>query len=354
MKSFRKFVLTILLTLVIVIPSLVVASRIFIPKWVHHDMNMMTFIIKGFYKEKKDSLDVIIGGNSDTYRGISPMVMYNEYGFTSYNFVSAGQRMWHAYALFEDAIRLQNPKVYAFNVDGVFSNNQSNKGNSSKVYDNMPLSSVKIKSIFDPYYKDSKINRIYHILPIFSYHSRYSDLSNDDFKYAFYDYHNPLKGVDMVAYQVPYNGSENYMKDNGEKASIPSENIMYLNKMKDRCKEEGIEFLLFHIPSSDSANYARYSAVKEYADKNNLVFVELNLLSKEIGIDWKKDTSDGGDHLNIFGAHKVSKYFGKYLVDNYDLPNHKNDKAYDNWNKDYQEYLKAYDYEVEDAKKNKS
>ena len=351
MKAFIKFSLTMVLTLILSLTCLILASKIFTPKWVNHDMNMMTFIVKGFYKEPKNSLDIVFLGNSDTYRGVDPLVMYHEYGFTSYNFVSAGQRMWTGYAMFEEALRTQNPKIIMFNADGLFSTNQSSSGNYSKVYDNMPFSLSKIKYIFDSNYKKKrKIERLTHLLPIFSYHDRYNELSNDDFKYAFYDYHYALKGMDLVAYRVPYNGDKNYMKDTGKREELPDINTFYLDKMISKCKERNIEFVLFHTPSSDSANYSRYLAVKNYADKNSITFLELNLYNKEIGMNWKEDTSDGGDHLNMFGAEKVGLYLGKWLIQNYDLPDHRNDKKYAKWNEDYETYLVVRNKEIEDAK----
>ena len=174
MKAFLKFLLTMVLTLVLSLCVLTIASKIFTPKWINHDMNMMTFIVKGFYKEPKNSLDVVFMGNSDTYRGVDPLIMYHEYGITSYNFVAAGQRMWTAYTMFEETLRTQNPKIIMFNADGLFSTNQASSGNYSKVYDNMPFSLDKIKYVFDTNYKKKrKIERLSHLLPIFSYHDIY-------------------------------------------------------------------------------------------------------------------------------------------------------------------------------------
>ena len=49
---------------------------------------------------------------------------------------------------------------------------------------------------------------------------------------------------------------------------------------------------------------------------HDIKYNDLNLIYKDLGIDFEKDTADGGDHLNIYGAKKVSKYLGDYLNDN--------------------------------------
>jgi len=350
MKDFIKFIKTILITAILSLIILCISSKIFLPKWIDHRMNMMTFIMRGFYQEEKNSLDVIFVGNSDTYRGIDPLVMYHEYGFTSYNYVAAGQRIWTGYAMFEESLKYQEPKIILFNVDELFFTKQTSYGNSSKVYDNMKFSINKIKSVYDSNYKRSRIVKLAHFLPIFRYHSRYNELTSDDFKYAFYNSRYALKGMDMVAYQEPYTGNKNYMKDKNEEIELPEVSIYYLDKMYDECQKRNISFVLYHVPSPDSSSYAKYKAVKEYADSKDITYLELNFDNDKIGIDWNEDTSDGGDHLNMFGAVKVSTYLGKYLVDNYDLPDHRNDSKYDYWNDDYEEYLKIREQEIIDAK----
>ena len=57
----------------------------------------------------------------------------------------------------------------------------------------------------------------------------------------------------------------------------------------------------------------------------------MNYLLKEIGINWKTDSLDQGDHLNFSGAEKVTKYLGNYLSEKYKLPDHRGDSAYAAW-----------------------
>lgn len=346
MKSFINFLVTISITGIMTIIILSCASKIFTPKWIDHKGNMMTFIMKGYYEEEKNSLEVLFTGNSDVYRGISPMVLYKEYGIASYNYVSAGQRSWIAYTMLEEALKYQNPKIILFNVDELYRDNQATKGNYSKVYDNLRLSTVKLKALLDPTYDKGRVEKMYHVLPILSYHSRYNELEEKDFKYAYHDWNNPTKGMDLIAKSVPYRSKKDYMEYTEEVEELAEVNINYLNKMVKTCKDKGIELILFEVPSPDSWNYARHNRINEYAEDNNLKFIDLNLYNKEIGLNWYKDTSDGGDHLNIYGAEKTSIFLGKYLVDNYNLKDIRNDKKYEKWEKQYKEYLKIKEAEI--------
>ena len=61
---------------------------------------------------------------------------------------------------------------------------------------------------------------------------------------------------------------------------------------------------------------------------------DMNLLPDQVGINWKEDTRDGGDHMNIYGARVVDKFVANYLKKNFILPDHRKDTAYASWNID--------------------
>ena len=47
--------------------------------------------------------------------------------------------------------------------------------------------------------------------------------------------------------------------------------------------------------------------------------IDFNMLLDDIDFDWINDTRDGGNHLNDFGAQKVTRYLGEYLKKQYDF-----------------------------------
>ncbi len=333
MKKFKDFMCAIGLTLIFSYVILWAASRVLIPKWLDAENNRAAYIIKGFYREPKNSLDVLFTGNSDVFRGVSPMEIYDAKGIKSYNFVSPGQRIWIAYPMLEEALRYQKPKVVFFNVDEVYFTSQT-FGNAHKAYDNMKFGWPKIKGILDPSYKHW--GKLSHFLPIFIYHDRYKELTGEDFKYAFGDYDDYLRGMDLIANSKPYVASEDYMASSQETAVIPKSNLTYLDKMRVLCEKRGIEFVLFEVPSPDSWNYKKHNALEEYANKYGLKFLDLNLHLDELNIDWNTDTADGGDHLNVFGAEKVSRYLADYIEENFAIEAKRNER----WDEHYEEYRK--------------
>ena len=63
-------------------------------------------------------------------------------------------------------------------------------------------------------------------------------------------------------------------------------------------------------------------------------------MTEEIGLDYQVDTYDGGLHLNLAGATKMSRHIAAILAENHKLPDHRNDPVISGR---YNEKLAAYD-----------
>ena len=74
-------------------------------------------------------------------------------------------------------------------------------------------------------------------------------------------------------------------------------------------------------------------------------FLDMNLCYDEIGTDFATDYYDGDGHVNALGSEKVSRFFGKYLKENYAFPEHGGkkfaswDTAYALWQQEQEEAL---------------
>lgn len=326
-----KQLISITIFIIIILLILILISPIFVPKWIEAEDNYITNIVRGFYAEEKETLDVIFMGNSDMYRGMSPIILWDEYGIASYSYTSPGQRIWTAYYVLQDALKTQNPDIIVFNVDGIQSTNQSTESCYRKAFDNMKLSLNKIKAIMDPVYEFSLSTKLSYIFPVLRFHSRVTDLTLDDFKYAYGYEKYDNKGLDMIVEIEAYEGGTSYMEDKGEVYEFPEKTKTYMDKIVQTCEDMGIELVLVEVPSADSWSYAKSKAISEYAKEKELEFIDFNLLLDELEFDWTHDTCDAGDHLNVYGAEKVSKYMGKYLNENYQLPDRRTDSNYSSW-----------------------
>ena len=125
---------------------------------------------------------------------------------------------------------------------------------------------------------------------------------------------------------------------------IPEDNLNYLNKMVDLCREKGIDVVLVEMPTQHSWNYYRHNTVQAFADENKLRFIDFNLMFEELQLDIKLDYRDGGDHLNYYGATKTTAYLSDFLNETYSdiLTDKRNDENYSFWEESNKEFKQKY------------
>lgn len=310
MKKYNNIIKSILF-LSILFLMFVVLSYVFVPKNNHKELGMNNIEANGILGEKENTIDVLFLGDSEAYTSMAPLIMYNEYGFTSYVCATPGQRLYDSFKYFEKALENQNPKIVVLETNAIY----------------------RKYNIFEDFVANWK-----NYFPIFQYHNRWKNLSIDDFLGKVeYTYTHPNKGFKIKKKIVPAKTND-YMKENKKVSKIPSNNTNYIAKMIKICKERNIELVLISSPSIKNWNYAKHIGIEKFANKNDLNFYDLNI-GNVANIDWNKDTVDKGDHLNIRGAKKSSIKIGEYLKSKYELPDHRESAEYSSWNEDSKKFL---------------
>ncbi len=288
-------------------------SNIFVPKDSTAQHGSHEGRAMGILAEKDNSIDVLIIGDSESYCAFSPMEMWNSYGFTSYAGGSSAQKISETYEYLVAALEKQKPSVVVFETNLL----------KNKITGNHYIRS-KLRTNF----------------PIFEYHNMWKSTPIKDYFLAKPNYVvNDYKGY-YLRTDIKPASTENYMKPSDEIWEIEDLNLFVLKEMANVSQKNGAQFVLVSSPSTLNWNYKKHNAVQIFADKNNLDYFDMNLVADDIGIDWSVDTRDKGDHLNHSGAVKASVYLGKYLQENYNLPDHRNDEDYADWNRSLEKYNK--------------
>lgn len=273
---------------------------------------------RAVYTERDHSLDVIAIGNSDIYAAYTPMQLWKDYGLASYVCGEPGQRVYEAYYLLKSILERQSPKVVVYETDEIFQN-----GSPAKEREKVIFAGLADK------------------FPVFQYHNRWKMLKLEDFtgkvKYTFDNFWKGFRYTDRVD---AYFGKP-YMRKRKKNTKLDPIPKYYLDKMVGLCREKGVELLFVEVPSANSWNYKRHNTVAQYARENKIPFLDLNKPGREYKVDWAFDTRDKGDHMNYNGARKVTAYLGKYLKENYNLPDRRKESAYADWNVDLRKYEKA-------------
>ena len=272
------------------------------------------------FNEKENTLDVLVLGNSRVYASVSPMEMYIEYGFTSFDSSQALQLPWESYKFLTETLKDQDLKVLAMEVDQFF-------------YDTKDRV-TRLK------FKEAAMK----MFPLYETHLLWKDAGSKKTRSA-------TKGYVYTDVSVPFKGNV-YRPPTDKKYKLHSQSESYLQKFYDICEENGIELMLFAVPSTSARwDSSKRNAFEEFSALHDIKFVDLNDYVEEMGLDWTHDTRDRGDHLNYNGAVKVSKWLGKYLSENYGLESRKGDPRYAHWEDDFERYSKLVK-RVSDGEKN--
>lgn len=260
-------------------------------------------------EEKKDTIEAVVVGDSLVYSSYSPMVVWNEFGYTSFAAADPAQVSGDMLMQVENAIEHEHPKVILLEGNVLFRNPKERKWSN-----------------WQPILEDE-------YLPFIKFHDNWKNL----FKYGSRDeWINVFKGYKYIT-KIKSAASSKYIEVNDNKDYIYEENAENFEKIYNLCKENDIKLVLISIPSQKSYKYEKHNMLTELANQYNIDYIDLNLI--DLGIDWKTDTKDAGSHLNRTGAVKVTMYLGNYLKETNLLTDYRDNKKYASWNEAYEIYV---------------
>lgn len=293
---------------------LVITSRVMVPKNNLKKAGFYDHRAHSILSEPANTIDVLFVGDSESFSAFCPPVIWDEQGITSYVCGTAAQRLYYTEEFVHKAFNTQKPKVVILETNAIFREFE---------------------------YTDSVKNKMEKYIPVFRYHNRWKKLKFSDFinkvRYVHIEH---AKGYKYNGECVPAS-TEGYMEVTTEKKPVSKRNRGYVKAMAKFCEENNAKLILVSTPSTKNWNYRKHNSIKELSTELELEYIDMNLLSEELNIDWNTDTRDKGDHMNHRGAVKVSKYLGRYLADMKLFADKRDNPQYSNWNRDINKFKKS-------------
>lgn len=303
-------------------------------------------LIQGLYEEKGKAYDVVFLGSSHMNGAINPNELWGKYGITGFNFATGGEPIDVTYYLLKEIMKNHDKPLvvvdlYYLGLTGEF----GEEGYVRYVMDSMKLSLNKIDAVIHCTPRPLWAS---YLVPVMKYHSRWNELTQYDFekdKSAYYE-----KG--FVAERDPFGHDTTVINATEEKGQLPPKSAYYLNKIIELSKKDGFKLVFMNAPydytvTNQSGNWVMepkkmFNKVAEISKQNNIPFINYCDKFDDLNFDFKADMFNAG-HLNVTGANKVTDNLGKFLKDEYKLTDHRGDKAYDRWQKDYTYYVQMED-----------
>ena len=337
MKKNMKTVLSVIAVLLVFAAVFCLVTRLLTPKY-------MTDLVEGsmisqYYRESGNH-DVIFIGDCEVYANYSPMEMYRSQGITAYIRGTSQQLIWQSYYVLKETLKYETPRVVVLNVNAMRYSEPVKEAFNRLTIDQMRWSEEKVGIIQASMTEEEDF--LSYVFPILRYHSRFDELTQEDWEYLFKVKDNTYNGY-LVNKNINPVGT---LPAKRPLADYRFADICYdyLDKITALCKENGAELILVKAPSLYPYWYEQYDEqMANYARENELAYYNFAACIEEIGLDFQVDTYDAGLHLNHTGAEKLSRYFAQILAENHQIPDRRNDPEIAEI---YNEKLKRYDAEV--------
>ena len=274
-----------------------------------------------YYADEKRN-QVIFIGDCEAYENFSPVRLWEGYGISSYIRGAPQQLIWQSRYVLEDTLRYETPEVVALGVNSLMYAAPQGEAYNRLNLDGMRLSKHKIRAVLESMTEGESL--ISYIFPILRYHDRWSELSADDFARFFPNRFAGHSGYAMRCDVLPTGivpvGRPLADYRLGERC------MGVLGDIADLCADRGIALMLFKSPGIYPYWYPQWDGqVRAFAEERGIEYINLSSLAGEIGIDMAADTYDGGLHMNVYGAEKLSDYVGAILAERYGLKDQRGD-----------------------------
>ncbi len=310
------------------------AQRVLMPKY-------QGAVIEGNFTEEyyRDPTrhELLIIGNCESYENISTMKLWEDFGITSYIRGNSNQLVSQSYYLLMDALKCETPKAVIFNVQAMMVEGQDTEEYNRMVFDGMKWSRLKWEGVQASAMEEEHM--VEYLFPLLRYHSRWSELTKEDFLYAIRE--KPLTSFNGYYLRADIRPAGEFPRERRKgDYMFPEENYTYLDKMRQACEKRGIDFILMKAPSLYPEWPDPYERqILQYAGEHDLLYINLLADMDKAGLDMTKDTYDEGLHLNVYGAEKVASYLGPILIEQFGLSDYRGEEETASY---YNERLLAY------------
>lgn len=293
-----------------------------------------------FYQMERDTVDVMFYGSSHIYTGVNTAELWDDYGIAGYNLAGSVQTLWNTYYNIEETLKYQSPQMLVVDLYGIL------------IQDEYRASSNVIKNVSSMRFSLNKIKNVWNSVPHEEFLSCLASypLTHDSYrevKQGNYDREiNNIGGKWYKGYKPSY-GVTKYNTlpklENIQEKKMPTEkNIKYLDKITQLAQKHQIQLAFIIVPYEGITDEERklYNWVKDYAEENDILFLDGNLNLAAMGFDPVTDYAEAS-HLNYYGSCKFTEYLGKWLIDNCNLEDHRGEPKWDSW-QNYSDCWAAY------------
>ena len=260
--------------------------------------------------EEENTIDVLFIGSSLTYCNIIPAVFWEQTGLTAWDVTGPELTVPGAYHYLVEALKTQSPQVVFIEISAALYARYT--GFTKTVIGQMPWGLNRLEMTLR---EGEPENRLGLLFPMFFYHSRWSELSEDDWTVFLEGYDRDLNAgyTFLNQYRVPQGYVER--TDAGLDGENNARNLEYLERIAGLCLEEGITPVFYESPAASTMPRELMAPIYETLSAiDGAVLVNFNEHREAIGAELEGDYYDAL-HYNAAGAEKFSIFLAGWVTE---------------------------------------
>lgn len=292
--------------------------------------------LEQLYATPEDLIDVVFVGSSHCYCGIHPAILWEKYGIAAFDMSVSDQDKDSAYHDLIELYKTQSPSVIFVDLHALSYNQHQVKVNLYRNYLSLKTSLNSI-ALVNKFIEEKDRVSFYLRFPII--HTRYRELT----KYDFLGYvPNSFGRGENYAWRQYGSWSDPDVINDSTIGELGEQNREWLETLITLAEEHNtkIEFIMIPFPPVSFHEQIILNAAEEMLTERQYSYTNFNKMLDELNIDIQNDFSDA-EHLNVHGAEKLTVFLGEAIVKKYDLPDHRGDERYWQWEADLQWYKNA-------------
>lgn len=273
---------------------------------------------------QKVPIDVVAFGSSHSSCSLNNAQLWEDYGIASYALTAGTQNVDGTYYFMQEMFKHNKPKIalvetYVFYEDE-FTRESLYRSALTPKWSLQYIPFVLKRAEFSGYDREFTEELVLR-MPLV--HDRYRELSRADF-YNDMFYNKGFRGSEIC------NEIEKPVKTDAVN-EMPEKCRYYIDKIVELCQKEGVQLIFFNAPyEASEEEVANQNGMRQYAEEHGIPYLGLMHNDEEYGIDYSKDFREH-DHVNDIGAQKITTIIADYLLENYDLTDHRNEAGYEEW-----------------------
>lgn len=297
--------------------------------------------IIGMYEE--GPLDMVYVGGSSTFVYWQPLKAWKDKGFTSYSYATNSLEADGTLYYMKEALKTHRPQMFVVEL-------RSFAGIGTDVYeggmrngtDSMDFTSWNRWAYLYDYLGKRNIppeaDELSCYLDLMKYHTNTGNLASPT-AWEYMDNRGECvnKGWEWIDAWSEVDQPVNFRT--AKRTELDERTREILVKLLDFCQSQKLEVLFVLSPycfvTQDTE--ALFNTVGDMVDSYGYRFLNTNHCYQEMKLDFTRDFYNGG-HVNLFGAEKYTAFLQNYLEENYGLPDHRSEAAYESWNDEYERF----------------